>query len=216
MRSTVHVLRHGQVDNPQGILYGRAPGYHLSPLGRTMAERAAAVTANWQLTHLACSPLERARETIAPIAARHPGLELEIDERLIEAENRFAGEPFAAQQFLEHPSRLLWLRDPLTPSWGEPYLEVAARMQAAINDAAVKAGDGGQALVVSHQLPIWIARLAGEGKPLPHLPTSRECSVASITSFVIDDGHCVSVRYQETAADLLPEKSRRSPISTSA
>ncbi|MGL4832237.1 MAG: histidine phosphatase family protein [Propionibacteriaceae bacterium] len=215
MTTVVHVLRHGQVDNPTGVLYGRVPGYHLSALGHTMAQRAAQVTATLPLTYLCCSPLERARETIAPICEQHPGLELAIDERLIEAENRFAGEPFTWRGFVRHPQRLLWLANPLTPSWGEPYHEVAARMRDAILDAAQQAGEGGQALLVSHQLPIWIARLSAEAKPLAHLPTSRQCSLASITSFTVENGRCTSVSYQETSADLLSDKARRSPISTS-
>ncbi|HEV3068841.1 MAG TPA: histidine phosphatase family protein, partial [Streptosporangiaceae bacterium] len=35
--TVVHLLRHGEVDNPRGIIYGRLPGYHLSANGRLMA-----------------------------------------------------------------------------------------------------------------------------------------------------------------------------------
>ena len=59
--TTVNVLRHGQVENPDRVLYGRLPGYHLSALGVRMAEAAAEYLRDVPLTHLRCSPLERAR-----------------------------------------------------------------------------------------------------------------------------------------------------------
>ena len=65
----VHVMRHGQVENPGGVLYGRLPGYGLSELGRQMAQRMATYWQDVPLTHLRCSPLQRAQETMAPTAA---------------------------------------------------------------------------------------------------------------------------------------------------
>ena len=106
--SVVHVVRHGQVHNPDGVLYGRQPGYGLSDLGRQMAERLGEYFADAPLVHLVSSPLQRAQETMAPIAARHPELEVTIDERVIEAANVFEGtqlrqaqrDPAAADQLV--------------------------------------------------------------------------------------------------------------------
>ncbi|MBV9832155.1 MAG: histidine phosphatase family protein, partial [Marmoricola sp.] len=67
--TVVHLLRHGEVYNPQGILYGRSSGYHLSERGRQMADRVAERIGDRDITHLASSPLERAQETAAPLAA---------------------------------------------------------------------------------------------------------------------------------------------------
>ncbi len=200
----VHLLRHGEVHNPPGVLYGRLPGYHLSTLGVQMADRVAASLADVTLTHLASSPLDRARETIAPIAASRPELEVVLDERLIEAGNAFEGQVFGLHNAaLWHPRNWYLLRNPFKPSWGEPYVEVAKRMRAAIADAAEAAGVGGQALLVSHQLPIWVSRLTAEGHRLPHDPRARECRLASLTSFHFRDGHIVRVIYSEPARDLL-------------
>lgn len=211
----VHLVRHGQVDNPEGILYGRLPGFHLSGLGQRMAQRVAEVTADWELAWLGSSPLERARETLEPIAERRPHLVRHVEARVFEAGSRFEGAPFSPRRILTSPRKLFMLRNPLRPSWGEPYVDIATRMTAAIADIGASLGDGEQALVVSHQLPIWIARLHAEGKPYAHLPNRRECSLASITTFEVVDGAVLFHGYRETCEDMLDDASRRSPISTS-
>lgn len=204
--TTVHVMRHGQVYNPDGLLYGRLPGFGLSELGHRMAERMASHFADAPLTHLRCSPLQRARETMTPSAAKHPELDVVIDDRLLEAENKFEGKVFGANNRALFDPRMMWhVRNPLRPSWGEPYVDIAARMLAAIGDAAEAAGDGGSALVVSHQLPIYIARRAVEGKPFPHDPRRRRTTLCSVTSFRFVDGRVVRVDYGEHIPDLLPE-----------
>lgn len=203
--TTVHLLRHGQVENPDRVLYGRLPGYHLSHLGIEMAQAAAERFADVELTHLRCSPLERARETMAPVAATRPDVEVVIDDRLIEADNVFAGQVFAEKSWtLLKPSNWWYLRNPFRPSWGEPYASVAARMKAAVLDAAEAAGPGGQALVVSHQLPIWMLRSHAEGRNLVHDPRRRECTLASVTSVTVVDGRLAGVTYSEPAGHLLP------------
>ncbi|AQP46210.1 histidine phosphatase family protein [Tessaracoccus aquimaris] len=208
--SIVHVMRHGQVENPTGVLYGRLPGFALSALGREMAERMGQYWADVPLTHLRCSPLQRAQETMAPTAARHADLTIVPDDRVIEAENRFEGMTFGKDNAALRNPRMFWhMRNPLRPSWGEPYTAIAARMRAAIGDAAVAAGVGGQALIVSHQLPIWTARRAAEGKPFVHDPRRRECTLCSVTSFTVRDGAITSVSYAEPVADLLPATTKR-------
>ena len=203
--TTVHLLRHGQVENPDRVLYGRLPGYHLSTLGVAMAEAAAEYLKDVPLTHLRCSPLERARETMAPVAATRPELEVAIDDRLIEADNLFAGQVFGEKSWtLLRPSNWWLLRNPLRPSWGEPYTDIVARMKAAVLDAAEAAGPGGQALVVSHQLPIWMMRSHAEGRRLLHDPRRRECTLGSITSVRVVDGRITGVDYTEPAGYLLP------------
>lgn len=206
----VHVMRHGQVHNPDGVLYGRLPGFGLSDLGHQMAERMGRYWEGKPLNHLRCSPLQRAQETLAPTAARHPELEIVIDERVIEAGNRFEGMHFGAKNKALRDPRMFWhMRNPFKPSWGEPYVEIAARMRSAIADAARDAGDGGQALIVSHQLAIWIARLDAEGRPFPHDPRRRQCTLCSVTSFTLRGGVVTAIDYAEPAADLLPPKHGR-------
>lgn len=207
MHTVVHLVRHGQVHNPDGILYGRLPGYGLSEIGRAMAQRLGEHFADAPLTHLRCSPLQRAQETMAPIAANHGHLEVVTDERVIEAANVFEGRNFGRfNQVLLLPQNLWQLRNPLQPSWGEPYPSIVARVREAMRDAAAAAGDGGQALIVMHELPIWISRLAAEGRRLVHDPRRRECRLASVTSFTFDGDRIVGVEYHEPAADLVPAK----------
>ncbi|GAA4891141.1 histidine phosphatase family protein [Tessaracoccus lubricantis] len=208
--ATVHVMRHGQVHNPDGVLYGRLPGFGLSELGHRMAARMAEHWRDVPLTHLRTSPLQRAKETLAPTAALFPDLEVVEDDRVIEADNKFEGKTFGRDNRALRDPKMFWhMRNPLLPSWGEPYTEIAERMAAAIQDAAVAAGDGGQALVVSHQLSIWIARLAAEGRRFAHDPRRRQCTLCSVTSFTLRDGRVTAVDYAEPAADLLPVKAGR-------
>lgn len=202
-RTVVHLLRHGEVHNPEKILYGRLPGYHLSELGQKMADRAAEYFSARDVVHLVSSPLERAQETAAPIASAH-GLEVTTDQRVIESGNVFEGQVFGVGDgALRKPAAWKHLINPFRPSWGEPYAQVAFRMHAAAEDAR-DAAHGHEAVVVSHQLPIWIARRAAEHKRFVHDPRRRVCSLASVTSLHYEDDELVSVSYAEPAADLLP------------
>lgn len=200
------MVRHGQVYNPEGVLYGRLPGFRLSELGQQMAQRLGEYFADFPITHLASSPLQRAQETMAPIAAAHPDLTVEIDSRLIEAWNFFEGQVFGTQNRVLYNPKYWWqMRNPFRPSWCEPYQQIAARMRAAIKEMARKAA-GGQAVMLSHQLPIWIARCSAEGRPLIHDPRRRECSLASVTSFTFIDQELSLVSYAEPVKDLVPPK----------
>jgi len=202
----VHVMRHGQVDNPAGVLYERLPGYHLSDLGRAMTRQAAGFFAGRPIRHLRCSPLERAQESMLPIAALFPGLGVVTDDRLIEAGNIFAGQVMGSTaQAARSPKNWHYLLNPFRPSWGEAYADIADRITAAILDAADAAGDG-EAAVVSHQLPIWSARLRAEGRHLWHDPRKRQCTLASVTSFHVNHGVITHVDYAEPAGDLLPDR----------
>ena len=206
MSTTVHVARHGEVENPEKILYGRQPGWRLSTRGQQMAETLGEWSKSINVGALHVSPLQRAQETAAPIARAH-GLEITTDERLIEAANVFEGKSFElGSGVLKHPSSWRHLYNPWKPSWGEPYEEQINRMLAAIF-AAHKAANGKDAIVVSHQLPIWILRSAIEGRSLLHDPRKRICTLASVTSVHFDDEGVISgLSYSEPAGHLLPEK----------
>jgi broad specificity phosphatase PhoE len=206
MSTTVHVARHGEVENPEKILYGRQPGWRLSNRGQQMAETLGEWSKSINLGALHVSPLQRAQETAAPIARAH-GIEITTDERLIEAANVFEGKSFElGSGVLKHPSSWRHLYNPWKPSWGEPYEEQINRMLAAIF-AARKAANGKDAIVVSHQLPIWILRSAIEDRSLLHDPRKRICTLASVTSVHFDDEGVISgLSYSEPAGHLLPEK----------
>ena len=187
-RTIVHLVRHGEVYNPAGLLYGRLPGYHLSELGR-------------DIVHIRSSPLERAQETAAPIAELLD-LPVVIDARVIEAANYFEGLRLSFDGALRRPRNWLYFRNPAKPSWGEAYIDILARMRPAMRDAA-EAAFGHEAVIVTHQLPIWVARSNAEGRRMAHDPRKRQCTLGSVTSFTYIDAHVTSVSYVEPAAELL-------------
>jgi broad specificity phosphatase PhoE len=206
-RTTVHLMRHGEVHNPTGVLYGRLPEFFLSELGHKMAKAAADALDGRDVTHLVASPLERAQETARPTAESF-GLAVVTDERVIEASNSFEGGTFGVGAgSLRHPAVWWRLRNPLRPSWGEPYAEIAARMRSAIADAR-EAARGHEAVIVSHQLPVWIARRFFERKSFVHDPRRRECTLASLTSLTFEGDEFVGLEYSEPAGHLLPEELR--------
>lgn len=197
-RSVVHFLRHGEVFNPDKVLYGRLPGFGLSDAGRQMAKVAAAFLAQRPLTYLVSSPLERAQQTAAPIAAM-TGLDVALDERLIEADNKFEGAAVAGGRgVFANPRHWSKLTNPFRPSWGEPYEQIAERMIAAARTARDRALDtGGEALCVSHQLPIVVLRRYAEAQHLWHDPRNRQCGLASVTTLTFDGDVIVGVDYAE-------------------
>ena len=205
--TTVHLLRHGEVYNPEGVLYGRLPGFYLSDLGHEMAERAAVALADRDIATVISSPMERAQQTANPVAARHK-LDIVTNDDLIEADNVFEGKRVSVGDgILKQPQAWRHLWNPFTPSWGEPYQVVADRMQQAI-DAARLGAPGRESVLVSHQLPVWIARLNAEKRRLWHDPRSRQCTLASITSLTYQDDDLVAITYTEPSRDLLEKASK--------
>jgi broad specificity phosphatase PhoE len=206
MAQTIHFVRHGEVHNPEKILYGLQPGWRLSDRGNEMAAVIGEWSAKLDLGAIHSSPLQRAQETVAPIIAKHK-LSLTTDKNLIEASNIFEGKKFElGSGVLRHPSSWRYLYNPWKPSWGEPYEQLISRMLKGLFAARDAAG-GKDAICVSHQLPIWILRSAVEGRRLLHDPRKRECTLASVTSFELDnEGMISSVSYSEPAKHLLPKK----------
>jgi broad specificity phosphatase PhoE len=168
--TVVHLLRHGKVHNPREILYGTLPGFPLAASGRAMAEGVAGHLAHADVTLLVASPLLRAQQTAEPLAA---ALHLPIvtDARIIEAGNDFEGRrvDLRAGTALVDPRSWVRLRNPMLPSWGEPYLQIARRMLAAVYDAVQRAA-GHHAVLVTHQLPIVTIRRFLQGQRLWHDP----------------------------------------------
>lgn len=201
-RTVVHLVRHGEVHNPEGILYGRLAGYHLSDRGRRMAELVAAHLGERDVTLVVSSPLERAAETAAPIAAAR-GLSVLTDPRVIEAGTHFEGRRFGSGTASPlHPQTWPLLVNPLRPSWGEPYQRIATRMLAAVAGARRHA-DGHEAVIVSHQLPVWTLRCRLEARRLWHDPRRRQCALASLTSLTYLDDQLESISYTQPAAALV-------------
>lgn len=205
----IHLVRHGEVFNPTGVLYGRLPGFHLSELGRRMAQLAAESLAGRPIARVTASPLTRTRESAEPWTIEFH-LPLHIDDRLIEPSNAFEGVNIR-RALRKNPLLARRLINPWKPSWGEPFVSIAARMMAAVADAHASV-DRGEVVLVSHQLPIWMVARTVQGKPLATDPRHRRCSLSSITTIAWDPragrdgtGAYVEVDYQEPAAALLAE-----------
>lgn len=204
-RTIVHLLRHGEVYNPKGVLYGRIPGYHLSELGFAMADRIAQAVADRDIVAVWASPLLRAQQTATP-TAESKGLEIRTEERIIESENAFEGKKMSLgdQGALRKPENWKYMWNPFAPSWGEHYDVIAARMEAAVFDAR-EAARGHEILLVSHQLPVWTARLHFEGRRLWHDPRKRQCNLASLTSLAFEGDELKAIVYTEPCADLVKQ-----------
>lgn len=201
-QTIVHLLRHGEVYNPDKILYGRLPGFVLSDLGHQMAERVGETLKDRDIVEVWASPLERAQQTATPLALAK-GLGIVTDDRIIEADNVFEGQRVSiGDGVLKQPKAWKHLYDPFKPSWGEPYKQIAARMRDAVFSARESAR-GHEILLVSHQLPVWTSRLDFEDRRLWHDPRHRQCNLASLTSLAFDGDDLKAIVYTEPAGDLV-------------
>lgn len=206
--SQLHLVRHGEVFNPDRVLYGRLPAYGLSDLGHEMAAAAAVELGSRGRTfsRLIASPLQRTQESAAPVS-RELGLPIDLDERVIEPANAFEGKRMrGADSALKKPANWRYLVNPFRPSWGEPYRSIANRMKAAMTEAALSV-EGGDVVIVSHQLPIWMVHRDVNNEALFHDPRARRCALSSITTLaLIDPTHpelgFVEVGYADPAKPL--------------
>ena len=212
--TTIHFVRHGKVENPGHLLYERLPGFHLSEVGVRMAQATAHyIAVSPQLNTVSAiysSPLERTRETAGEIltalnevreARGEEPLELTTDERIIEARNEFRGTRIGhGEGALWKPRNLKLVRNLWTPSWGESYRSIAARVQ---DFALEKVHEypGEQIVVVTHESPIWSYRHMLETGHPEHNMLLRKTALASVTSITYDSetGKVLSITYADPA-----------------
>lgn len=158
-------MRHGETPTTGKVLPGRAPGLHLSGKGHVQAERLADRLAGLKLDAVHSSPLERARETAAPTAARWD-LEVLEDAGLTECD--FGSWTGAALAELARLSE--WQSVQHTPSAfrfpdGESFVEMQARMVGTL-ERLCRPHPGGVVACVSHADPIKAAVAHFLGTPL--------------------------------------------------
>jgi broad specificity phosphatase PhoE len=190
---TVHLVRHGEVENPKGIIYGRLPGFHLSERGQRQAAAAAAHLKDADVGAIWASPLERAQQTATFIAEVH-GLEITTDDRLLESLSSFEGVGKTAYALLRNPRHWWRFRNPMKPSWGESFRDIQARMTSAVTDAIVAAG-GREVVVVSHMTPVLVARNALARRRIPPWLPLTPCQTGSVTTLVLDAGKVLEASY---------------------
>jgi broad specificity phosphatase PhoE len=194
MEGTVHLVRHGEVENPKGVIYGRMPGFHLSERGRKQADAAAARLADRPIGAIWASPLERAQETATAIASRHPHLAVVTDDRLIESGTTVEGVGRTPLALLLSPRHWWAFRNPWGPSWGERFVDIKERTLAAIEEAHGTA-DGLETVIVSHQTPVLVARLALARRRVPPWLAFTPCGTGSITSLTLEDDRVLEAAY---------------------
>jgi broad specificity phosphatase PhoE len=193
LTGTLHLVRHGEVENPMGIIYGRLPGYNLSERGRRQAKEAAEHLADSDVGVICSSPLERALETADAIAELH-SIEVEIDDRVTESQTDLQGVGGNLRAFIMSP-RVWWrLRSPWRPSWGESFADVRSRMLAAAGEALHKAA-GREAVIVSHQAPVVVARLALARRRVPPWLSGFRCQTGSVTTMILEEGRVTETSY---------------------
>lgn len=197
----VHLVRHGEVHNPEKILYGTIPGYHLSSRGRSQAARTAKAFTGHDVAYLAASPMERAQQTAEPFA-EVTGLTTATQEGLLEAGNRFEGlRTKGWRSQLWNPVRWPLMINPNQPSWGEHYVDIASRMMDTIEQVRLRV-EGHEAILITHQLPIVCIQRSVRGQSLSHNPITRQCDLASVTSLVFRDAEIVDLVYTEPAQEI--------------
>jgi broad specificity phosphatase PhoE len=208
----IHLVRHGEVHNPDGVIYGRLPNFGLSQLGQQMAEASADQirSSGAKVSRLLVSPLQRTLESAKPIAERY-NVPIEVEDEIIEPDNIFEGHSVSLKTIVRNPRFLLRLHNPFRPSWGEPFLQIQQRMLSAMERAWSETASG-EVIMVSHQLPIWMVHRYGQGQRLSHDPRQRRCDLSSITSFEFDNGSLREVDYLDPAKPLRVKATDRGAV----
>ncbi|MFM7014121.1 MAG: histidine phosphatase family protein [Actinomycetota bacterium] len=207
----LHLVRHGEVHNPDGILYGRLPNFPLSELGEQMAAAAADQLRDTgaKISRILASPLQRTMQSAKPISERYK-VPIEVENQLIEPTNIFEGHSVNFATLVRNPRFLLKLYNPFTPSWGESFLSIEKRMFGALKKAWDESQ--GEVVLVSHQLPIWVLHRAASGRSLAHDPRKRRCDLSSITSFEFVSGELREVGYLDPARELRSRATDRGAV----
>ena len=202
----IHLVRHGEVHNPDHVVYADLDGFHLSTRGTQQADAAGRHLAERPLAAIYASPLHRARQTAEAIARPH-GLDVTIDDALTEwlIGRRWAGVvwerlddvfPGELQAYLEHPTDLDFCPEPIS---------TAAVRFAAVVGAATALHPVGEVAFVSHQDPVQAARLSLTSRPLTTLQQDKPGHAEIIELESAEDGHWQEVsRWRPPQGDHFP------------
>jgi broad specificity phosphatase PhoE len=195
----IHLVRHAEADNPDNIWYGRLEGFSLSERGRRQVEALVRHFAHSDVQAVYSSPLTRALQTATPIA-ENLDLALKVDEDLIETETKLEGSP-GDVRLLRNPLNIRFFLNPMRPSWGEPYKSIRLRMGGAI-DRMRESHAGAEAIAVSHQTPVVVARLMVEQSRKPPWRAKVPCAQASVTTLEYDDDRYVTTHYDPVGSEI--------------
>lgn len=161
MKTTIYLVRHGDVHNPRNVLYERLEGFPLSNLGRTQAHALGRFLSTKTLSHIYASPLERTKETAGIIASYQADVGITYEERIIEVSTPLRGsrmEVLAATGWDFYTRRHI-------RAGGERLGDIWRRMSRFLHEA-VRKHAGEKIAVVSHGDPIMISMIKHQGKRL--------------------------------------------------
>ncbi len=161
MSTTIYLVRHGEVYNPNQVVYGRIPGFFLSETGRAQADKLGGHLSAKKLSAIYASPLERTHETATYIHKHHGHLEIRHDERIIECYSPLEGSPIVEVE----KNNWNFYEPQFIKKGGESLSDIWNRMSAFFSEK-VKQHAGESIAVVSHGDPIMISAARHAGKPL--------------------------------------------------
>lgn len=166
---TVLGVRHGEVHNPEGVIYAGLPGYGLSDAGRRQAKDLAGALRGLPVTALYSSPLERAMET-AEILGEATGAEIVPDERLYEWRHwqQWAGMTWEELRTEGREAWEAYQADPASVTSGESIAELGDRMTSWL-DEVLERHDRGIVVGVAHLEPLRTILLRRTGRPATDL-----------------------------------------------
>ncbi len=179
VETRVIFMRHGNVHNPRNLIYGRLPRMRLSDKGREDIERTARFLSEQSVTAIYTSPLLRARQSAAILAAHCPGVRVRRYAGLAEVQTSWEGEDNKVVQEIRGFSYY----DPLKGEGDETILDVFTRMNSALR-LVLRRHPGETTVCVSHGDPIKILRVGYSGKPLtPAHVRAPDPGQASLVTF---------------------------------
>lgn len=152
MNTTIYFIRHGEVYNPDNIIYGRLPNFGLSDHGEKQIEETANFLLDKHIDVIYSSPLKRAKQTAEIIRAKLSIPTIHISEQILEIKTSYEGRKFSDLDELQSEVYL----KPLSPS-DETIVQIAARMEGFLKEM-IETYSGKQIVVVSHGDPIMILK----------------------------------------------------------
>lgn len=187
MKTTVHLVRHGEVHNPTGVFYGRIPGFKLSENGRNQVKKLGKHLSNRSIKKIYASPLDRTKETAAIIQEFFPTIPVSYDERLIEVGSPVQGKPMAELI----PSQWNFYIEEFIAQGGESLEDIWKRMSSFFSEV-VPLHDNEEIIVVSHGDPIMITAASYQGLPLRFESIRNSVYIETAQGMqLLFDGHTV-------------------------
>ncbi len=161
--TVVNIVRHGNVENPNEIFYGRQPGFHLSEYGcHEVMALAEYLQQNYpNIVAIYTSPMERTLETSMLIQERFEGIFIQSDNRLIEVKTPREGRP--RSEFFD--DNFNFFRPEDIANGGESIPDLLERVHDAVTDI-VNQHPGQEVLVVTHGDLVMLMRAKYKGEPI--------------------------------------------------